>query len=225
MTDPMSVLPNCKFPVIVPDCQRNAVCSSCCPFFQPVEFIPQHFLLQTVRSRAFCLQVYIMQMINKISPLLNYEVHHIGNKSSEMEESFPYCHTLKVHNSICSFIPQVVSSHTVFLSGSSSSSSSSSSSEGKVRPRTGLEGPEGEQRCTSALSLTSALDGHSQIAVANGNCVPCEVRTASLYSYCNAKSEFKTDCFKFEVFWPSFLLHRLLSSYTAVSRRTSGRSL
>jgi hypothetical protein len=31
--------------------------------------------------------------------------------------------------------------------------------KGKVHPRTGHEGPEGEQRCTSTLSLTSALDG------------------------------------------------------------------
>ena len=30
--------------------------------------------------------------------------------------------------------------------------------KGKVRPRTGHEGPEGEQRHTSILSLTSALD-------------------------------------------------------------------
>jgi hypothetical protein len=29
----------------------------------------------------------------------------------------------------------------------------------KVRPRTGREGPEGEQRYSSNLSLTSALDG------------------------------------------------------------------
>jgi len=28
-----------------------------------------------------------------------------------------------------------------------------------VHPRTGLEGPEGEERYTSTLSLTSALDG------------------------------------------------------------------
>jgi hypothetical protein len=31
--------------------------------------------------------------------------------------------------------------------------------KGKVRPRTGLEGPEGEQRYSSTVSLTSALDG------------------------------------------------------------------
>ena len=31
--------------------------------------------------------------------------------------------------------------------------------KGKVHPRTGHEGPEGEQRCSSTLSLTSALDG------------------------------------------------------------------
>jgi hypothetical protein len=30
---------------------------------------------------------------------------------------------------------------------------------GKVCPRTGHEGSEGEQRCSSTLSLTSALDG------------------------------------------------------------------
>jgi hypothetical protein len=30
---------------------------------------------------------------------------------------------------------------------------------GKVRPRTGHEGPEGELRCSSILSLTSELDG------------------------------------------------------------------
>jgi hypothetical protein len=29
----------------------------------------------------------------------------------------------------------------------------------KVRPRTGLEGPEGKNRYSSTLSLTSALDG------------------------------------------------------------------
>jgi len=29
----------------------------------------------------------------------------------------------------------------------------------KVHPRTGHEGPQGEQRCRSTLSLTSALDG------------------------------------------------------------------
>ena len=29
----------------------------------------------------------------------------------------------------------------------------------KVRPRTGLEGPEGKKRYSSTLSLTSALDG------------------------------------------------------------------
>jgi hypothetical protein len=31
--------------------------------------------------------------------------------------------------------------------------------KGKVRPRTGHEGLEGEQRCSCTLSLTSALDG------------------------------------------------------------------
>jgi hypothetical protein len=31
--------------------------------------------------------------------------------------------------------------------------------KGKVYPRTGHEGPEGEQRCSSTLSLTSTLDG------------------------------------------------------------------
>jgi hypothetical protein len=30
--------------------------------------------------------------------------------------------------------------------------------KGKVHPRTGHEGPEGEERCSSTLSLTSALD-------------------------------------------------------------------
>jgi len=30
---------------------------------------------------------------------------------------------------------------------------------GKVHPKTGHEGPEGEYRCNSTLSLTSALDG------------------------------------------------------------------
>ena len=31
--------------------------------------------------------------------------------------------------------------------------------KGKVQPRTGHEGPEGEQRYNSTLSVTSALDG------------------------------------------------------------------
>jgi hypothetical protein len=31
--------------------------------------------------------------------------------------------------------------------------------KGNVHPRTGHEGPEGEQRCSYTLSLTSALDG------------------------------------------------------------------
>jgi len=31
--------------------------------------------------------------------------------------------------------------------------------EGNVHPRTGHDGPEGEQRYSSTLSLTSALDG------------------------------------------------------------------
>ena len=31
--------------------------------------------------------------------------------------------------------------------------------KGEVRPRTGNEGPEGEYRYSSTLSLTSALDG------------------------------------------------------------------
>jgi len=32
------------------------------------------------------------------------------------------------------------------------------SGSSKVHPRRGQEGPEGEQRCSSTLSLTSALD-------------------------------------------------------------------
>jgi len=31
--------------------------------------------------------------------------------------------------------------------------------KGKIHPRTGHKGPEGEQRCSSTLSLNSALDG------------------------------------------------------------------
>jgi hypothetical protein len=34
-----------------------------------------------------------------------------------------------------------------------------SKGNGKFHPRTGHEGPEGEQMCSSTLSLTSVLDG------------------------------------------------------------------
>jgi hypothetical protein len=37
--------------------------------------------------------------------------------------------------------------------------SSRGKGKGKARPRTGHEGPEGEKRYSSTLSLTSALDG------------------------------------------------------------------
>ena len=46
------------------------------------------------------------------------------------------------------------------------------SSKGKVHPRTGHEDPEGEQRCTSTLSLTSALDGDGWLTPRPGRFTP-----------------------------------------------------
>ena len=44
--------------------------------------------------------------------------------------------------------------------------------KGKVRPRTGHEGPEGEWRYSSLLSLTSALDGGGCLTPRPGRFIP-----------------------------------------------------
>lgn len=47
-----------------------------------------------------------------------------------------------------------------------------SKSKGKFVPRTGYEGPEGEQRYGSTLSLMSALDGGGWLSPLPGRCTP-----------------------------------------------------
>ena len=47
---------------------------------------------------------------------------------------------------------------------------------GKVRPRTGYEGPDGELRYSSTLSLTSSLDGDEWLTTGPGRFTPRERR-------------------------------------------------
>ena len=58
---------------------------------------------------------------------------------------------------------------------------SSSIWKGKVHPRTGHEGPKGEQRYSSTLSLTSALDGGCQSLPHPGHFFPGKETLYPLY--------------------------------------------
>jgi hypothetical protein len=52
---------------------------------------------------------------------------------------------------------------------------------GKVRPRTNYDGPEGQQRCRSALSLTSAIDGGGCLRPRPGRFIPVKEPRYPLY--------------------------------------------
>ena len=51
----------------------------------------------------------------------------------------------------------------------------------KVHPRTGREGPEGEQRYSSTLPLTSALDGGGWLTPRSGRFTPGKETRCPLY--------------------------------------------
>jgi hypothetical protein len=63
-------------------------------------------------------------------------------------------------------------------------------SKNKFRPRTGHEGPKGERRCSSTLSLTSALDGEPWLTPRPGRFTPGN-ETLYLYRrlYCAVQTE------------------------------------
>jgi len=73
---------------------------------------------------------------------------HSYKKLQEVEKKrqnfYPYRHYKVIHGVPYQYLASFIAMY---------------SKEGKVHPRTGHKGPEGEERYSSTLSLTSALDG------------------------------------------------------------------